>query len=223
VGVGVAVGVAVGVGLGGIVAVAVALGSTVAVGVNVAVAVGVNVAVAVEVGVNVAVAVAVGVGPPRANCIVEISLSVKAVFQIAACCTLPLAYGLTEFSKLCIKEVRLHALARASVALVEATLKPSTHKVNAVPLRLNVIECQFPSNAVPPAKGPLMVALFPRAIADAEVVVPLSPICARSLVVAEFEIASAPAELKLVPPLKRAKRVKFVLSRLGITASFLLA
>ena len=46
---------------------------------------------------------------------------------------------------------------------------------------------------------------------------------ARLLVVDELEIARAPPDAKSVPPLKRAKRVKFVLSRLGITASFLLA
>jgi hypothetical protein len=39
----------------------------------------------------------------------------------------------------------------------------------------------------------------------------------------DFEIARAEPLPKSVPPLKRAKRVKFVLSRLGITASFLLA
>ena len=38
-----------------------------------------------------------------------------------------------------------------------------------------------------------------------------------------LDIATAPPEPKSVPPLKRAKRVKFVLSRLGITESFLLA
>jgi hypothetical protein len=46
---------------------------------------------------------------------------------------------------------------------------------------------------------------------------------ARSLVVDELEIARAFWTPKSVPPLKRAKRVKFVLSRLGITASFLFA
>ena len=46
--------------------------------------------------------------------------------------------------------------------------------------------------------------------------------CARSLFVDDLDIARAP-DAKSVPPLKRAKRVKFVLSRLGITASFLLA
>jgi hypothetical protein len=43
------------------------------------------------------------------------------------------------------------------------------------------------------------------------------------LVVDVLDIATAPPEPKSVPPLKRAKRVKLVLSRLGITASFLLA
>jgi hypothetical protein len=46
---------------------------------------------------------------------------------------------------------------------------------------------------------------------------------ARLLVVDELVIARAFTTPKSVPPLKRAKRVKFVLSRLGITASFLLA
>ena len=54
---------------------------------------------------------------------------------------------------MCIKVVRLHVLPVASVAVVEATLVPSTNKSNAVPLRLNATECQFPSNAVPPAKA----------------------------------------------------------------------
>ena len=39
----------------------------------------------------------------------------------------------------------------ASVVVVVATLTPSTNNPNAVPLRLNVIECQLSSNAVPPA------------------------------------------------------------------------
>jgi len=49
------------------------------------------------------------------------------------------------------------------------------------------------------------------------------PICARSLADVDLEIARAAPLPKSVPPLKRAKRVKFVLSKLGITASFLLA
>ena len=49
------------------------------------------------------------------------------------------------------------------------------------------------------------------------------PMNARSLVVNELVIARAFKTPKSVPPLKRAKRVKFVLSRLGITESFLLA
>jgi hypothetical protein len=43
------------------------------------------------------------------------------------------------------------------------------------------------------------------------------------LVVVELEIARAAEEPKSVPPLNRAKKVKSVLSRLDITASFLLA
>ena len=117
----------------------------------------------------------------------------------------------------------MHVLPVASVAVVEATLVPSTNKLNAVPLRLNATECQFPSNAVPPEKPPVMTLLLPRARPKACDVVENSPICARSLAVDELEIARAPWTLKSVPPLKRAKRVKFVLSRLGITASFLLA
>ena len=63
---------------------------------------------------------------------------------------LPLAYPVVSFSRGCIKVVRLHVLPVASVAVVEATLVPSTNNSNAVPLRLNAIECQLPSNAVPP-------------------------------------------------------------------------
>jgi len=252
VGVGVNVSVAVGVGLGGIVAVAVALGSTVAVGVNVAVAVGVgvNVAVAVAVAVGlkvavavgvavnvavaVAVAVAVGVGVGLgvgvgvglivlAVCMAASSASDNAVFQIAACWMLPLAYPVVSKFSLCIKVVRLHVLPVASVAVVEATLVPSTNNLNAVPLRLNAIECQFPSNAVPPEMPLAMTVLLPRARPKACDVVENSPICARSLADVDLEIARAAADPKSVPPLKRAKRVKFLLSRLGITASFLLA
>ena len=124
---------------------------------------------------------------------------------------------------MCIKVVRLHVLPVASVAVVEATLVPSTNRLNAVPLRLKATECQLPSNAVPPEKPLAMTVLLPRARALACDVGENSPICARSLFVVDLEIARAAATPKSVPPLKRAKRVKFVLSRLGITASFLLA
>ena len=92
-----------------------------------------------------------------------ISLSDNALFQIAACWMLPLAYSVTSFIRLCIKLVRLHVLPVASVAVVEATLVPSTNKLNEVPLRLKAIECQFPSNAVPPEKPLAMTELLPRA------------------------------------------------------------
>ena len=248
-GVGVAVGVAVGVGLGGIVAVAVALGSTVAVGVNVAVAVGVgvNVAVAVAVGVKVAVAVgvgvkvavavavgvavavavgvrvAVGVGVGLivlAVCMAIISLSDKALFQIAACWMLPLAYAVVMLWRRCIKLVRLHVLPVARVAVAEPTLAPSTKRVNAVPLRRNVTECQFPSNAVPP-DGAACVLLLPRATALARVVDTSAPMFARLLADAELEIDTALTDAKSVPPLSSAKNVKFWLSKLGITESVL--
>ena len=65
---------------------------------------------------------------------------------------LPLAYAVVPLVSMCIKVVRLHVLPVASVAVVEATLVPSTNKLNAVPLRLNATECQLPSNAVPPDK-----------------------------------------------------------------------
>jgi hypothetical protein len=152
-----------------------------------------------------------------------ISLSDNAVFQIAACWMLPLAYAVVPLYRRCIKLVRLHVLPVASVAVVEATLVPSTNNSNTVPLRLNTTECQLPSNAVPPEKSLAMTPLLPRARANACDVVENSPICARSLRVVDLEIARAAATPKSVPPLKRAKRVKFVLSRLGITASFLLA
>ena len=117
----------------------------------------------------------------------------------------------------------MHVLPVASVAVVEATLVPSTNKLNAVPLRLNATECQLPSNAVPPEKPLAMTPLWPRASATACDVVENSPMCAWSLSVNELEIARADADPKSVLPLSRAKRVKFVLSRLGITESFLLA
>src|SRR5215831_11035414 len=152
-----------------------------------------------------------------------ISLSDNALFQIAACWMLPLAYAVVPLFSMCIKLVRLHVLPVASVAVVEATLVPSTNNSNAVALRLNATECQLPSKAVPPEKSRAMTPLLPRAKALACDVVENSPICARSLRVDELEIARAAATPKSVPPLKRAKRVKSVLSRLGITASFLLA
>jgi hypothetical protein len=124
---------------------------------------------------------------------------------------------------MCIKVVRLHVLPVASVAVVEATLVPSTNNSNAVPLRLKATECQLPSKAVPPEKPLAMTPLLPRARPKACEVTPFAPMWAVSLVVDVLDIARAPPEPKSVPPLKRAKRVKFVLSRLGITASFLLA
>src|SRR5215472_14050926 len=152
-----------------------------------------------------------------------ISLLDNAVFQIAACWILPLAYPVVSLVRLCIKLVRLQVLPVARVAVIEATLVPSTNNWNAVPLRLNAIECQFPSNAVPPEKPLTMTPLLPLVRPKACEVGWFWPICARSLVVVELEIARAAEEPKSVPPLNRAKRVKFVLSRLGITASFLLA
>src|SRR5262245_57825732 len=136
---------------------------------------------------------------------------------------LPLAYPVVPLVKECIKVVRLDVLPVARVAVVVATLVPSTNNSNAVAVRLNATECQLPSNAVPPEKPLCMTVLLPRARPKACDVVENSPICARSLADVELEIARAPWTLKSVPPLKRAKRVKFVLSRLGITASFLLA
>src|SRR5262252_3665421 len=136
---------------------------------------------------------------------------------------LPLAYAVVSLVSMCIKLVRLHVLPVARVAVVEVTLVPSTNKSNAVPLRLNATECQLPSNAVPPAIPLAMTVLLPRARPKACDVVENSPICARSLAVDELEIARAAPDPKSVPPLKRAKRVKFVFSRLGIAASFLLA
>ena len=144
----------------------------VGVGVKVAVAVAVEVKVAVAVAVGVAVAVRVGVGLGvgvgvglivLAVCMAIISLSDNALFQIAACWMLPLAYAVVPLVIMCIKVVRLDVLPVASVAVVEATLVPSTNNSNAVPLRLNATECQLPSNAVPPEKPLDMTALLPRA------------------------------------------------------------
>ena len=70
---------------------------------------------------------------------------------------LPLAYRVVPLIRMCIKVVRLHVLPVASVAVVEATLTPSTHIVNAVLLRLKVIECQLPLNAVPPENVEFMI------------------------------------------------------------------
>ena len=206
----------------------VAVGVGVGVGVGVAVAVAVGVGVGVAVGVPVAVAVGLGVGvgvikPNLAFCIAVISLLLRFVFHIATCCMLPLANVVVPLYSMCIRLVRLHVLPVASVELVVATLTPSTNRSNVAVLRRNVIECQVPSNAVPPEMGSLMKAVLPRAMAEAAPVAPFSPMCARLFVVVDLEIDTACAELKSDPPLNSAKKVKFVLSRLGITASFLLA
>jgi len=135
------------------------------VGLAVGVAVGVGVAVEVGVGEGVADGVAVGVGVGLivlAVCMAIISLSDNALFQIAACWMLPLANAVVPLVSMCINVVRLHVLPVASVAVVEATLVPSTNRLNAVPLRLNTTECQLPSNAVPPVNA-LPTVLFPRA------------------------------------------------------------
>ena len=113
------------------VSVNVAVAVAVAVGVKVAVAVGVGVKVAVAVAVGVAVVVGVGVGLGvgvgvglivLAACMATISLSDNAVFQIAACWMLPLAYAVVVLWTRCIKLVRLHVLPVARVAVAEATL-----------------------------------------------------------------------------------------------------
>jgi hypothetical protein len=146
--------------------VAVAVAVAVDVKVAVAAGVGVKVAVAVAVAVGVGVGLGVGVGVGLivlAVCMAIISLSDNAVFQIAACWMLPLAYPVVPLVSMCIKLVRLHMLPVASVAVVEATLVPSTNRLNAVPLRLNATECQLPSNAVPPEKPLAMTPLWPRA------------------------------------------------------------
>jgi len=207
--VGAAHGVALGVGVG--VGVGVALGVTVAVAVAVAVGVGVSVAVGVGVGVGLIV---------LAVCMAIISLSDKALFQIAACWMLPLAYAVVMLWRRCIKLVRLHVLPVARVAVAEPTLAPSTKRVNAVPLRRNVTECQFPSNAVPPDRA-ACVLLLPRATALARVVDTSAPMFARLLADAELEIDTALTDAKSVPPLSSAKNVKFWLSKLGITESVL--
>jgi len=149
-----------------------------------------------------------------------ISLSDNAVFQIAACWMLPLEYAVAMLWTRCIKLVRLHVLPVASVAVAEPTLAPSTKRVNAVPLRRNVTECQFPSNAVPP-DGAACVLLLPRATELACVVDTSAPMFTRLLVDAELEIDTALTDAKSVPPLSSAKNVKFWLSKLGITESVL--
>ena len=181
---------------------------------------GVGVTVAVGVGVGVADGVAVGVGVGLevivlAVCMAIISLSDKALFQIAACWMLPLAYAVVMLWRRCIKLVRLHVLPVARVAVAEPTLAPSTKRVNAVPLRRNVTECQFPSNAVPPDSGAALSV--PRALALACVVDASAPILARFILDdAELEIDTALPDAKSVLPLTKAKSVKFWLSKLGI-------
>ena len=142
--------------------VAVAVAVAVGVGVKVAVAVAVGVAIAVGVGVGLGVGVGVGL-ILLAVCMATISLSDNALFQIAACWMLPLAYTVALLVSMCIKVVRLHVLPVASVAVVVATLTPSTNMLNAVPLRLNATACQLPLNAVPPVNALFMTVLLPRA------------------------------------------------------------
>jgi hypothetical protein len=109
----------------------------------------------------------------------------------------------------------------ARVAVAEPTLAPSTKRVNAVPLRRNVTECQFPSNAVPP-DGAACVVLLPRAFELACVVDMSAPMVTRLILFdAELEIDTALPDAKSVPPLSSAKNVKFWLSKLGITESVL--
>ena len=67
-------------------------------------------------------AVGVGVGlMVLAICMAIISLSDNAVFQIAACWMLPLAYVEEALVITCIKLVRLDVLPETRVALVEPT------------------------------------------------------------------------------------------------------
>src|SRR5436189_4858462 len=131
-----------------------------------------------------------------------ISLSDNALFQIAACWMLPLAYLVVRLIRMCIKFVRLHVLPVARLRVLEATLVPSTNNSNAVPLRLNATECQLPSNAVPPVMSLSIWLVVPRAWAEAAPVASLSPMCARLFFVDELEIARAASEPKSVPPLK---------------------
>jgi len=132
----------------------VGVGEGVTLGLGVAVAVGVDVGLGVGVGVELIF---------LAVCMAIISLSDNALFQIAACWILPFAYAVVPLNRRCIKDVRLHVLPVARVAVVEATLVPSINKLNAVPLRLNATECQLPLNAVPPEKALAMTLLLPRA------------------------------------------------------------
>ena len=145
-------------------ALVVTVGAAHGVALGVGVVVGVGGAVGVAVGVGVGVAVGVGVGLiVLAVCMATISLSDNAVFQIAACWMLPLAYAVVPLYRRCIKVVRLHVLPVVRVVEVEATLVPSTNRLNTVRLRLNATECQFPSNAVPAEKLLAMTLLWPRA------------------------------------------------------------
>ena len=107
---------------------------------------------------------------------------------------------------MCIKLVRLHVLPVASVAVVEATLVPSTNKSNAVPLRLNATECQLPSNAVPPENANCHDGAIASGLSSRRDVVPISPICARSLAVAELEIATAARGTKVSAALEEGEK-----------------
>jgi hypothetical protein len=216
------VGVGVGVGVSGV-EVGLAVGVAVGVGVAVEVGVGEGVADGVAVGVGVGLGVGVGVGlVVLAVCMAIISLSDNALFQMAACWTLPLAKAVPVLSwSECIKEVLLDVLPVASVLVLVPTLTPSTYKVNAFPARLNVIECQVPSKAVPAFMvGPLLE--LPREEPwDPDDGADCAPIPARSLFVVTLVILNAFPAAKSVPPFKRAKNVKSCPSREGITPSAL--
>lgn len=111
----------------------------------------------------------------------------------------------------------------AKVAEAVSTCTPSTNKSNTVPLRLYVIVCHVLSKAIPPATIGLIVMPLPRALPRAAVGLPVRslPIWKRLFSFMLFCTLRAAPALKSVPPLKNANIVKFTLSRVGITASFL--
>ena len=96
---------------------------------------------------------------------------------------LPLAYAPVPLNSMCIKLVRLQVLPVGSVAVVVATLAPSTNRPNAVPLRLNATECQAPSNAIPPEKATCHSGAIASGLSGKAAVVADSPMCALLLVV----------------------------------------
>ena len=182
-GVGVTVAVAVGVGLGGIVAVAVAL------------AVGVGVGLGVGVGVGLIV---------LAVCMAIISLSDNALFQIAACWTLPLAYAsfrheeMHQTRSIARAPGRERSSSRADIGPIYKESKRRSVTPKRYRMPVSIKRCSGSYNSSGGA-----VALRRTSLR----VDPFSPMFARLILFdAELEIARALSRTKSVPPFEVGRK-----------------